>query len=59
MKPGRGWTLTLMRVEGYGMESYLWPCKGGTWRDCAVAAAMLAELLLIWGSGYALIWLWR
>ena len=29
------------------MESCLWPCKGGTWRDCAFAAAMLAELLLI------------
>jgi hypothetical protein len=41
------------------MESYLWPCKEGTWRDCAVAAAMLAELLLIRGSGYTLIWLWR
>ena len=41
------------------MESSIWPCKGGTWRDCALAAAMLAELLLIWGSGYALIWLCR
>jgi hypothetical protein len=41
------------------MASYLWPCKGGTWRDCAFAAAMLVELLLIWGSCYALIWLWR
>ncbi len=41
------------------MESYLWPCKGGSWRDRAVAAAMLAELLLIWGSCYALTWLWR
>jgi len=41
------------------MESYLWPCKGGTWRDCAVAAAMPAELLLIRGSWYALTRLWR
>ena len=41
------------------MESYLWPCKGGTRQDCAVAVAMLAELLLIWGSCYALIWLSR
>lgn len=41
------------------MESYLWPCKGGTWRDSVVAAAMLAELLLIWGACYALTWLWR
>jgi hypothetical protein len=41
------------------MESYLWPYKGGSWRDCAVAAAMLAELLLICGSWYALTWLWR
>jgi hypothetical protein len=41
------------------MESYLWPYKGGTWRDCALASAMLAELLLIWASCYALIWLYR
>jgi hypothetical protein len=41
------------------MEHNIWPCKGGTWRDCAVAAAMLAELLLIWGSCYALAWLCR
>ena len=41
------------------MENYLWPCKGGTWRDCVLAAAMLMELLLIWGSGYALICLCR
>ncbi|MFA5112392.1 MAG: hypothetical protein WC443_13355 [Desulfobaccales bacterium] len=41
------------------MESCLWPYKGGTWREIAVAAAMLAELLLIWGSGYALFWLVR
>jgi len=39
--------------------SYLWPCKGGTWQDYALAAAMLAELLLIWGSFYALIRLCR
>ena len=32
------------------MESYPWPGKGGTWRDGAVAAARLAELLVIWGS---------
>ena len=41
------------------MESCLWPCKGGTWREMAVAAALLTELLLIWGSGYALVWLVR
>jgi hypothetical protein len=41
------------------MESSLWPWKGGTWRDCAVAAAMLAELLLILASWYALTWLCR
>jgi hypothetical protein len=41
------------------MESYLWPGKGGTWRECGVAAAMLAELLLIWSSWYALTWLCR
>ncbi len=41
------------------MESYLWPCKGGTWREWAIAAAMLAELLLIWGGWYALTWLCR
>jgi hypothetical protein len=41
------------------MENNIWPCKGGTWRDCAFAAAMLAELLLIWGSCYALTWLCR
>jgi hypothetical protein len=41
------------------MESYLWPCKGGTWQDCAIAAVMLVELGLIWGSCYALSWLLR
>jgi|GEM_PF-2437430 len=40
-------------------ESSIWPCKGGTWREWALAAAMLAELLLIWGSFYALIRLCR
>ncbi len=41
------------------MENYLWPCRGGTWREMALAAALVAELLLIWGSGYALVWLVR
>ena len=41
------------------MESHLWPWKGGTWRDCATAVAMLGELMLIWGSWYVLIRLLR
>jgi hypothetical protein len=41
------------------MESALWPFKGGTWRDCAVAAAMQAELVLIWVIWYALAWVLR
>jgi hypothetical protein len=40
------------------MDIYLWPWRGGTCREIAVAAAMLAELMLIWGGCYALTWLW-
>jgi hypothetical protein len=41
------------------MEGALWPFKGGTWQDCAVAGAMLAELVLIWVIWYALAWVLR
>jgi len=40
-------------------NSCFWPCKGGAWRDRAVAAAMLAELMLLWGGWYVLLWVLR
>lgn len=48
-----------MGAEYMVNEGSLWPLRGGTWRDCLVAAAMAAELLLIWGNWYILIWLFR
>jgi hypothetical protein len=38
------------------MESCLWPVRTGTWRERAVAAAMLLEFLGLWGSYYLLAW---
>lgn len=36
--------------------SYLWPGKGGTWRERLLALALLLELFLIWGGFYLLAW---
>jgi len=38
------------------MEAYLWPYKGGTWRERLLAAGLAAELFSIWLGLYTLSW---
>ena len=38
------------------MESSFWPLRNGTWRERAAAAAILLELLGLWGCYYLLAW---
>ena len=38
-------------------EDWLWPLRGGTWKERHLAVACFIELLILWAGLYALAWL--